>query len=48
MGEIRNANTILVAKYLSNPPFGTPRKEWEDNNKVYVRDIIFRIKGCRY
>jgi hypothetical protein len=40
MGEIRNAHTILMVKYRSNPPFGTSIKEWEDNDKADVRDII--------
>jgi hypothetical protein len=40
MGEIRNAHKILVVKYISNPPFGTPRKKWGTIIK-YMLGIFF-------
>jgi hypothetical protein len=42
-GEIRNAYKILVAKPKQNGPLGKPRRRREDNIKIYLKDIEYRI-----
>jgi hypothetical protein len=39
MGEKRNACRILVGKPEVKRPLGRPRRRWEDNNKVDLREI---------
>jgi hypothetical protein len=38
-GEKRNAYRILVAKPEGKRPLGRPRRRWEDNIKIYLREI---------
>jgi hypothetical protein len=38
-GEKRNAYRILVGKPEGKRPLGRPRHRWEDNIKMYLREI---------
>jgi hypothetical protein len=40
MGEIRNAYEILVMKPEGKRPLGRPRYAWEDNIKMYHKEIV--------
>jgi hypothetical protein len=39
MAEKRNAYRILLGKPEGKRPLGTPRRRWEDNIKMDLRDI---------
>jgi hypothetical protein len=39
MGEKRNAYMILVGKPEGKRPLGRPRRRWEDNIKMDLREI---------
>jgi hypothetical protein len=41
MGEVRGAYTILVGRPEGRRPLGRPRRRWEDNIKMDLRDIRF-------
>jgi hypothetical protein len=41
MGEMRNAYIILVGKSEGKRPLGRPRRRWEDNIRMCLREI-----GC--
>jgi hypothetical protein len=38
-GEKRNTYRILVAKPEEKRPLGSPRRRWEDNNRMDLREI---------
>jgi hypothetical protein len=38
-GEIRKAYRILVGQPEEKRPLGKPRCRWEDNIKIYLREI---------
>jgi hypothetical protein len=38
-GEKRNVYRILVGKSEGKRPLGRPRRKWEDNIKMDLRDI---------
>jgi hypothetical protein len=38
MGEIRNSYKILVGKPERKRPLGRPRRRWEDNIKMNLRE----------
>jgi hypothetical protein len=38
---MRNAYTILVGNPEGKRPLGRPRSRWEDNIKMYLREIGF-------
>jgi hypothetical protein len=38
-GEKRNAYRILVGKPEGKRPLGSPRRRWEDNIKIDLRDV---------
>jgi hypothetical protein len=41
MGEVRGAYNILVGRPEGRRPLGRPRRRWEDNIKMDLRDIGF-------
>jgi hypothetical protein len=41
MGEVRNAYNILVGRPEGRRPLGRPRRRWEDNMKMDLREIRF-------
>jgi hypothetical protein len=41
MGEVRGAYNILVGKPKGSRTLGRPRRRWEDNIKMYLREIGF-------
>jgi hypothetical protein len=42
MGEVRGAYNILVGRPEGKRPLGRPRRKWEDNIKMDLREIGFR------
>jgi hypothetical protein len=38
MGDVRGAYSILVGKSEGRIPLGRPRRRWEDNNKMELRE----------
>jgi hypothetical protein len=42
MGEVRGAYNILVGRPEGRRPLGRPRRRWEDNIKMDLREIGFR------
>jgi hypothetical protein len=41
MGEVRGANNILVGRPQGRRPLGRPRRRWEDNIKMDLRETGF-------
>jgi hypothetical protein len=41
MGEVRGAYNILVGRPEGRRPLGSPRRRWEDNFKMDLREIGF-------
>jgi hypothetical protein len=41
MGEVRGAYNNLVGKPEGRRPLGRPRRRWEDNIKMDLREIVF-------
>jgi hypothetical protein len=41
MGEVRGAYNILVGRPEGRTPLGRPRRRWEDNIKMHLREIWF-------
>jgi hypothetical protein len=41
MGEMRVAYNILVGRPEGTRPLGRPRRRWEDNIKMDLREIAF-------
>jgi len=41
-GESRSVYRVLVGKPEGKRPFGRPRRTWEDNIKMGIREV-----GCR-
>ena len=41
MGERRGVYRVLVGKPKGKRPLGRPRNRWEDNSKMYLREV-----GC--
>jgi hypothetical protein len=41
MGEVRGAYNILVGRSEGRRPLGRPRRRWEDNIKMDLREIVF-------
>jgi hypothetical protein len=39
MGERRGAYRVLVGKPEGRKPFGRPRRRWEDNVKIDLREV---------
>jgi hypothetical protein len=40
-GEVRGAYSILVGRPEGRRPLGRPRRRWEDNTKMDLREIGF-------
>jgi hypothetical protein len=41
MGEVRGAYNILVGRPEGRRPLGRPGRRWEENIKMYLREIGF-------
>jgi hypothetical protein len=41
-GEGRGVYRVLVGKPEGKRPLGRPRRRWEDNINIYLREISFR------
>jgi len=39
-GQMRNAYNILVGKPEGNSPLGRPRRRWNHNIRMDLRDIV--------
>jgi hypothetical protein len=39
MGEVRGADNIFVGRPEGRRPLGRPRRRWEDNIKMDIREI---------
>jgi hypothetical protein len=39
MGDMRNAYTILIRKLEGKRPLGRPRRRWEDNMRMDLKEI---------
>jgi hypothetical protein len=39
MGDMRNSHNILVGKPEAKIPLGKPRRRWEDDIKMDIRDL---------
>jgi hypothetical protein len=42
MGKMRNAYKILVGKPEGKRPFGRPRRSWENNVKMDLKEIWWK------
>jgi hypothetical protein len=45
MGEVRGAYNILVGRPEGRRPLARPRRRWEDNIKMDLREIGFWVCG---
>jgi hypothetical protein len=43
MGEVRNAYIILIVKLEGKRPLGRPRRRWEDNVRIYLKEIVAKM-----
>jgi hypothetical protein len=41
MGEVSGAYNVLVGRPEGRRPLGRPRRRWEDNIKMDLREIFF-------
>jgi hypothetical protein len=41
MGEVRDAYNVLVGRPEGRRPLGRPRRRWEDNINMDLREICF-------
>jgi hypothetical protein len=44
MGERRGAYSVLVGKPEGRRPLGRPRRRWEDNIKIYLREVVWEAR----
>jgi hypothetical protein len=42
MGEVRNAYNISVGKPKGNGPLGRPKRRWENNIRMDLREIDWK------
>ena len=40
MGKTRVVHRVLVGKPEGKRPLGRPRRRWEDNIKMYLREVV--------
>ena len=45
MKEYRNAYRVLVGKPEGKRPLGRPRRRWEDNIKLYLREWVVILES---
>ena len=45
MEESRSAFKIVIRKHKGNRPLGRPRRRWEDNIRMYLKDIGINTKN---
>jgi len=43
MGEMRNAYNILGGKSESKKPLERPRRRWEENIRIYIRETRWEV-----
>jgi hypothetical protein len=43
MGDMRNADNILVGKTEGKRPLGRPRRRWEDDIKTDVKEVVWKV-----
>jgi hypothetical protein len=43
MGEERKVYKVLVGKPEGKRPLGRPRRRWEDEIRIYLREIGLRV-----
>jgi hypothetical protein len=43
MGEVRNAYKIVVGRADRKKPYGGPRRRWEDNIRIDIREIWWKV-----
>jgi hypothetical protein len=48
LGEMRNAYKLLVGKPEEKRPFGRPKRKWEDNIKLNLREILLECVPSVY
>jgi hypothetical protein len=41
MRVMRNAYKTLVIRYKGNRPFGRPRRKWEDNIRMDIKEVVW-------
>jgi hypothetical protein len=46
IGKMRNAYSILVGKPEGKRPLGKPRRRWEDNIRMGLREIEWEGVDC--
>ena len=46
MEQFRNAYSVLAKKPQSRRPLGRPRRRWEDNIKMDLREVGFDPRDC--
>jgi hypothetical protein len=46
MGEVRGVYNILVGRSEGRRPLERPRRRWEDNSKMDLREIMFGHVDC--
>ena len=46
MEQSRNANRVLVGKHEGKGPLGRPRRRWEDNIKMDLKEVGCDPENC--
>jgi hypothetical protein len=47
-GQTRNVYKVLVVKLEGKRPLGRLRRRWEENNRMYRREIVWRDVDCMH
>ena len=45
MEEVRSAFKILINKFAGKRPLGRPRRKWEDNIGIYLKEIYINTRN---